>query len=61
MKKTIQVRRGTEAQLAAYALQEGEPGFTKDTFRLYIGDGTTNHLVGDSEWPSDWDIDGGTW
>lgn len=42
-KTRIQLRRGVLADLPTLA--EGEPGFTLDTFALYIGDGTNNHLI----------------
>jgi len=37
----IKVRRGTDEQRKAITLEQGELGFTTDTKRLYIGDGTT--------------------
>jgi hypothetical protein len=40
MSKTIQVKRGTLANLPT--LQEGELGFTTDTHAFYIGDSTGN-------------------
>ena len=35
------IRRGTENERQAVTLDLGEPGFTTDTKRLFIGDGTT--------------------
>ncbi|MHA6533053.1 DUF2793 domain-containing protein [Paenibacillus sp. BAC0078] len=47
MAQTIQVKRGTRAELAAYGvLQTGEMGFCTDTKEVYIGDGTSNFMVG---------------
>lgn len=49
MALTIQVRRGTKAQLTSYgALAAGELGFTTDEKLVYVGDGSTasNFLVG---------------
>lgn len=49
MALTIQVRRGTKAQLTSYgALAAGEIGFTTDERLVYVGDGSTasNFLVG---------------
>ncbi|GEM_PF-3986789 len=42
-KTRIQLRRGVLADLPTLA--EGEPGFTTDTHALYIGDGSSNHLI----------------
>jgi len=41
---TIQLRRGTEASIPTLAA--GEPGFTTDSFKLFIGDGASNHEIG---------------
>lgn len=38
---TIRVRRGLEANRTSYTPQVGEPIFTTDTKKLYIGDGVT--------------------
>lgn len=38
----LKVRRGTDSQRKLVILEEGEPGFTTDTQRLYIGTGGTN-------------------
>ncbi|KWX76033.1 DUF2793 domain-containing protein [Paenibacillus jilunlii] len=47
MAQTIQVKRGTRAELAAYGvLHAGEMGFCTDTKEVYIGDGTSNSMVG---------------
>lgn len=47
MSVPIQVRRGTKAALVAHgALQAGELGFCTDEKTVYVGDGTTNYLVG---------------
>lgn len=47
MAQTIQIKRGTRAELAVYGvLQEGEMGFCTDTKEVYIGDGTSNSMVG---------------
>lgn len=39
---TIQIKRGLSTKLATLNLQQGEPAFTTDTGKLYVGDGTTN-------------------
>ncbi len=41
---TLKLSRGNEADLPTLAA--GEPAFTLDTFKLFIGDGATNHEVG---------------
>lgn len=47
MAQTIQVKRGTRAELSTYgALKAGEMGFCTDTKEIYIGDGTSNSMVG---------------
>jgi len=43
MANTIKIKRGTEATLPT--LTAGEPGFTTDSFKLFIGDGTNNHQI----------------
>ena len=43
---TIQLRRGTKAQLDTISLAVGELGYTTDTDEVYAGDGTNNHLIG---------------
>lgn len=37
----LKVRRGTDAQRRTIILEQGELGYTTDTNRLYVGDGTT--------------------
>lgn len=37
----FQIRKGTQAELSTFTPEVGEPIFTTDTRRLYIGDGTT--------------------
>ncbi|MBE3576868.1 MAG: hypothetical protein IMX00_04180 [Limnochordales bacterium] len=44
-KVLIQIRRGTEAELAGVTLAPGELGFTTDTQKLYIGTPTGNVLL----------------
>jgi len=45
--QTIRIKRGTKAELQTYgALQAGEMGFCTDTKEVYIGDGTSNSMVG---------------
>lgn len=39
----IQFNRGTEAGIPT--LSAGEPAFTTDTYKLFVGDGTTNHEI----------------
>ncbi len=47
MAQTIQIKRGTRAQLDAYGhLLAGELGFCTDTKEIYIGDGSANVFVG---------------
>ncbi|MDQ0195807.1 DUF2793 domain-containing protein [Paenibacillus wynnii] len=47
MAQAIRIKRGTKAELGTYgALQAGEMGFCTDTKEIYIGDGTTNSMVG---------------
>jgi hypothetical protein len=45
MAQTIQLKRGLNANLSSLTLQAGEPAFTTDTGKLYIGDGTNNILI----------------
>ncbi len=42
---TIKVKRGNAANLGALTLQAGEPAFTLDTGKLYIGNGTDKILI----------------
>ena len=44
MPNIIKIKRGTEANLPT--LEAGEEAFTTDTYKLFVGDGTTNHQVG---------------
>jgi len=44
MSNIIKIKRGTEANVPV--LEAGEEAFTTDTYKLFIGDGTTNHQVG---------------
>lgn len=37
----LKVRRGTDSERRTVTLNQGEPGFTTDTHRLYVGDGIT--------------------
>lgn len=47
MAQTIQIKRGTKAELSSYgALKAGEMGLCTDTKEVYIGDGTANTMVG---------------
>lgn len=47
MAQTIQIKRGTRAELTTYgALKAGEMGFCMDTKEIYVGDGTSNSMVG---------------
>ena len=47
MAVAVQIRRGTKAALTAHgALASGELGFTTDEKLVYVGDGTSNYLVG---------------
>ena len=38
----IKVRRGTDVERKSIVLDQGELGYTTDTNRLYVGNGTTN-------------------
>lgn len=42
---TIQLKRGLSTNVSGLTLLAGEPAFTTDTGKLYIGDGTTNVLI----------------
>jgi len=42
----IKVRRGLQTALNGILLDLGELGFTTDTKKLYIGDGSTNYPLG---------------
>ena len=44
MPTIIQIKRGDEADMPTLA--EGEPAFTLDTHKLFIGDGAINHEIG---------------
>jgi hypothetical protein len=47
MAQTIQIKRGTKAELTSYGvLKAGELGFCSDTKEVYVGDGTSNSMVG---------------
>lgn len=47
MAQTIQIKRGTKAQLDAYGhLLTGELGLCTDTKEIYVGDGSANVFVG---------------
>lgn len=45
MAQTIKLKRGTSANLGSLTLQAGEPAFTTDTGKLYIGNGTDKVLI----------------
>lgn len=42
---TIKLKRGQSTNLGSLTLQAGEPAFTLDTKKLYIGDGTEKVLI----------------
>jgi hypothetical protein len=42
---TIKLKRGQSTNLPSLSLQAGEPAFTLDTKKLYIGDGTEKILI----------------
>ena len=42
---TIKIKRGNSTNLGSLTLLAGEPAFTLDTKKFYIGDGTTNVLI----------------
>ncbi|MFE4713968.1 DUF2793 domain-containing protein [Paenibacillus sp. NPDC056722] len=47
MAQTIQIKRGTKAELTTYGvLKAGELGFCIDTKEVFIGDGASNSMVG---------------
>lgn len=46
MADTIKFKRGTEATIPSLA--DGEPGFTTDTHKLFVGQGGTNYQIGGS-------------
>lgn len=46
MAQKILIRRGTKSQLDLITLDSGELGFTTDTKECFIGDGSSNLLVG---------------
>ena len=45
MAQKIQLKRGQSANLGTLTLDAGEPAFTLDTKKLYIGDGTNKVLI----------------
>lgn len=45
-KQLITIYQGLKASLAAAGLQSGEMGFCTDTKEVFIGDGSSNYLVG---------------
>ena len=47
MANLIQLKRGVQASLPT--LNDGEPGWCTDTFRLYIGQGSANKLIGEAD------------
>lgn len=47
MAQSIQIKRGTKAALTTYGvLMAGEMGFCTDTKEVYIGDGSSNSMIG---------------
>ena len=42
---TIRIKRGQSANLGSLTLQAGEPAFTLDTGKLYVGDGTAKVII----------------
>jgi hypothetical protein len=47
MSVLMKIRKGTKAELTAYGhLEAGELGFTTDEKLVYVGDGSSNYLVG---------------
>jgi hypothetical protein len=47
MSNVIKFKRGTASGIPT--LNDGEPGWTTDTFRLYVGQGSANKLVGEAD------------
>ena len=45
MSGKIKLKRGNSANFEALVLEQGEPAFTLDTGKLYIGNGTTKILI----------------
>ncbi len=41
MSSIIKFKRGTEAAIQTHVLYEGEPAVSLDSYKLYVGDGTT--------------------
>lgn len=53
---SLQIRRGTDTERTSITPAAGEPVFTTDTKKLYIGDGTTtggNLVTGSGEASND--------
>ncbi|MDR2648762.1 MAG: hypothetical protein LBB94_03470, partial [Clostridiales bacterium] len=48
MANTIQLKRGNKANFGSAALLQGEPAFTLDDGKLYIGDGTNKIVINDA-------------
>lgn len=44
MANSLRIKRGTVSGIPTLAA--GEPGFSTDTFQLFVGDGSTNRFVG---------------
>lgn len=49
---TIQIKRGLSTKLGDLTLLQGEPAFSTDTGKLYVGDGTNNVLVNPIDKPA---------
>jgi len=47
MANQIKIKRGLQAGLPVLA--DGEPGWTTDTFRLYVGQGGASRLIGEAD------------
>jgi hypothetical protein len=46
MSQKIQIRRGTDAERRTVVFSDGEPVFTQDTKKFYVGDGITSGGIG---------------
>ena len=51
MSAKIQIKRGLSTKVNNLSLYKGEPVFTTDTGKLYIGDGTKKVLINPIEKP----------
>jgi len=57
MANSLRIKRGTKATIPTLAA--GEPGWTTDTFELFVGDGTTNRSTTPAHYPTKAEIQNG--